>query len=125
MNITEHEMKAVFGDLDLEEMETAHTVADAIETVSRASGVPVVAILGHSRIRRVARARQLAMFKAHEAGLGISQIGRHMGRDHTTVEHGVKATKKRLVDTKAVTQELALGVLASLGQAFDADGASQ
>ena len=41
---------------------------------------------GRERCRKVARPRQMAMFLARElTGASLPMIGRHFGRDHTTV----------------------------------------
>jgi chromosomal replication initiator protein len=49
------------------------------------------------RSPRIARARQIAMYLARElTGLSLTQIARGVGRDHTTVMHGVRAVQGRL-----------------------------
>lgn len=57
--------------------------------VAAAFGVPVAAIRAPARGKAsVARARQVAMYLAHVGlGLSLSEIGRHFGRDRTTVAH--------------------------------------
>lgn len=55
-------------------------------------GIPVAAMTHHSRARRVARPRQVAMFLSREmTSHSFPAIG-HLfgGRDHTTVMHGVR-----------------------------------
>lgn len=47
----------------------------------------VKALRGPSRVRNVARARQVAMSVARAAGFSFPQIGAFFGRDHTTVMH--------------------------------------
>lgn len=53
-------------------------------------GVSEAAILGPARHKRLAMARQTAYWLARRlAQHSYSDIGRHMGRDHSTVMHGV------------------------------------
>ena len=42
----------------------------------------------------VADARQQVMANAHEAGCSSTQIGHVLGRDHTTVLHGIAAHQR-------------------------------
>lgn len=63
--------------------------------VAAATGVTVEALRGPRRIAEVAQPRQALMHRAHAAGRGLSQIGRWLRRDHTTVLHGIRAHEKR------------------------------
>jgi chromosomal replication initiation ATPase DnaA len=47
------------------------------------------------RRRPIAWPRQEFMLAAHEAGFSMPQIGRFLGRDHTTILHGIRAARKR------------------------------
>lgn len=104
ITVTSDEYDAIFGHLDGSEAWARTTVAEAISTVSAATGVTESMILGYSRTARIVRARQLAMYKARAAGLTLEQIGAHMNRDHTTVLAGVKAISRRLGEAKETTQ---------------------
>jgi chromosomal replication initiation ATPase DnaA len=54
--------------------------------------VTVDAVMGRSRLGPVVKARQVAMYLLRETGdYSLPAIGRRMGRDHTTVLHGVRA----------------------------------
>lgn len=55
-----------------------------------------------TRARAVARPRQIAMFLAREiTDHSLPRIGRHFGRDHTTVLHAVrKITEQRQHDSE-------------------------
>ena len=69
-----------------------------VEAVAAAipNGVTVAAILGKYRGKAsVARARQIVMYIADRDGISHSAIGRALGRDHSSVGHGVKAEKAR------------------------------
>lgn len=63
-----------------------------IERVSTAFGIPYREVMGASRTREVAAARQVAMYEVRKArpDLSLPQIGRIFGRDHTTVIHAVR-----------------------------------
>jgi chromosomal replication initiation ATPase DnaA len=50
---------------------------------------------GPERHRPIAWARQDFMLSAERAGYSLSEIGRFLNRDHTTVLHGIRAAKKR------------------------------
>lgn len=75
----------------------------AIELASGIHGVHVEDILGEDRSAKIAEARQAAMLFAHEDGNSTVQIGEYMGRDPSTVNHGIKAARKRLDDFCAQT----------------------
>ena len=61
-----------------------------ITQVSRASGVPVAAILGKRRSMRVVRARHVAMWAIRERlGLTYVAIGALFNRDHSSCVHAV------------------------------------
>lgn len=58
--------------------------------VSISMGVSPRVIMGQSRARPIARARQAIMRRLYQYGLSVSEIGRILGRDHTTVIHGIR-----------------------------------
>jgi chromosomal replication initiation ATPase DnaA len=64
--------------------------------VAAEAGVSAAAILGPRRDKHIAQARQAVMYLARLEGHSLSDIGRAMGRDHTTVLHGIKAHEERL-----------------------------
>lgn len=70
-------------------------VAAIAERVAQETGVPVPFIFGTSRRQQEAHARQRVYFYAAQAGLSLPHIGRAMGRDHTTVLHGIRAEQAR------------------------------
>lgn len=53
-------------------------------------GVSPRIVMGNSRARPIARARQAIMHSLHLNGLSASEIGRILDRDHTTVIHGIR-----------------------------------
>lgn len=72
-----------------------HTVHQIIDAVSEQTGIPAKRILGPRRDAPTARARQIVMYEARLAGLSYPQIGDALGRDHSSVVHGVRVEKKR------------------------------
>lgn len=70
-------------------------VAQIVTEVAEATGQSERAIYGRSCVREATLARQLVMFRAAELGLSSTRIGRALGRDHSTVLHGVKAERAR------------------------------
>jgi hypothetical protein len=53
-------------------------------------GIPREDLISPSRTQRLARIRQLAMWRCRQAGVSFPEIGRHFGRDHSTVLHAVR-----------------------------------
>lgn len=68
--------------------------------------VPVKALRGPSRVRNVARARQVAMSVARAAGFSFPQIGGYFGRDHTTVMHSCARVAELATEDVALAREL-------------------
>lgn len=73
------------------------TVAKIVDAVSEQTGIPARLILSPRKDAPIARARQIVMYEARQHGLSLTQIGNAMGRDHTTIRHGIAAEKKRRV----------------------------
>jgi DNA-binding CsgD family transcriptional regulator len=71
-----------------------------IDAVARESGVGRAVILGHGQSRASVRARQLAMhlLRGLCPGASLSTIGHALGRDHSTVLHGLRRAEARLAD---------------------------
>lgn len=61
------------------------------EGVAQAIGVSVTAIRSDQRTRRVCHARWIVFDDLYRLGWSLTQIGKFMGRDHTTVLYGIKA----------------------------------
>lgn len=71
-------------------------VGQIVEEVSMALNIPAADILGDSRKRQVAHARQTVMYFAREEGRSLNAIGHVLNRDHTTVLHGANAAEQRI-----------------------------
>jgi hypothetical protein len=68
---------------------------EALDEVSFVHGVSRDDILGDRRFKPIAHARQHAMWLLSDWGYGLAEIGRKLGRDHSTVFHGVAAHEAR------------------------------
>lgn len=64
-------------------------------------GVSRSALLGRQRVRPIVHARQAAWAAMREAGFSSVEIGRFVGRDHTTVLQGVAAHQARTANLNA------------------------
>ena len=71
------------------------TLREVIQEVADEHGLMVEDFQGKKRYRRVAWPRQEAMAAAHRAGFSLHEIGKFLGRDHTTVLAGIRAHKDR------------------------------
>lgn len=65
--------------------------------VAASSNLTVADIRGRRRERAFAWPRQDAMRRMHEAGHSSVDIGFFLKRDHTTILHGVRAARARMV----------------------------
>lgn len=73
----------------------SQSLACLIRIVAARAGITEADILGPSRLRKFSNPRQFVMYLAHKRGMSLPQIGRIMGRHHTTVLHGVRAEEAR------------------------------
>lgn len=80
------------------------TMRSILREVSEETGFSTVELLGPTRPRALAHARQYAMWRMQrETGQSLPQIGRFLGgRDHTTVLYGVRQHAKRLAEAQGV-----------------------
>ncbi len=67
-----------------------------VSEVSEHWGVPVEDILSRKRTQKYVKPRQHFMYLANLSGHTISDIGRFLSRDHTTVLHGIRRVEERL-----------------------------
>ena len=72
------------------------TVGGYVDYVCRRYGITRADIYGRSHSRKYAHPRQEVMWLARQAGLSFPQIGKALGRDHTSVLHGIRAHEARL-----------------------------
>src|SRR5262249_23061274 len=86
---------------------TDSPMARVVEAVAGKYRVTRKAILGKSRMRNVARARQIAMYPRRPLGVSLTHIARQLGnRDHTTVLHGCDKIKSERTESAQLAQEL-------------------
>lgn len=70
--------------------------SEIVAEIAVETGIAVDALKGEQRVARIARARQLAIWRvADETELSLSEIGRLFHRDHTTVLHAIRVTNQR------------------------------
>ena len=70
-------------------------VAQIIAEVSRLSGVAEADILSRKRRAEIVSARNLVAAECRRLGMSYSAIGRALGRDHSTVQQGLRAAAHR------------------------------
>lgn len=68
--------------------------ARTLAAVAAERGVTVQEIMGRSKIRAIARARQEVCRRLVEHGWSFPRVGRFLGLDHTTVIHACKAADR-------------------------------
>ena len=94
--VTDLEARVVF--------QTSHanrkTVRAIAEQVAMDLGLSLDEILGPTRRQPITRARQLIMYRAHQAGHSLSHIGRCLNRDHTSVLWGIRRIEDLLAEEK-------------------------
>lgn len=89
---------------------------DYLEIVCDVTDVSYDHLMGPQRLGPYARARQLGYYLLDAyTPLSLAGIGRHMGRDHTTVMSGVKRAKK-LLETNQEFRDLYNKALAEIGR---------
>jgi chromosomal replication initiation ATPase DnaA len=77
------------------------TCALAARLAASVSGVPVSDVESNRRSRRVSTARQIGMYLAHTAaGLPLTKVAAHFGRDRTTAAHACRLIEDRRDDRK-------------------------
>lgn len=72
------------------------TIKSIIAAVARETNIHIRAILSGDRSRNVTAARHEIMRRAYATGrYSLPQIGRAMGRDHTSVVNGIRRATER------------------------------
>jgi chromosomal replication initiator protein len=82
------------------------TLEDVVKQVSNVTSVSEKDIVGISRKKELAEARQISAFLAREVlGTSLSSIGLYLGgRDHTTILHACKSIEERIKTDKRIKQ---------------------
>lgn len=91
--------KEVTGKFDVNKM---------LDTICEYYKVDVEDVLGNSRKREFATARQVSMYVAQAVGkVPVNRIGRLIGgRDHSTVKHSIEKVVKQMQDNKEFAREV-------------------
>lgn len=77
------------------------TVRQIAAEVCSHTGNSVHAVMGRSRVPHVCRVRELICYIAHQRGLTLSQIGRALRRDHSTIKHAIENEVRRRAEERA------------------------
>lgn len=77
------------------------TVRQIAAEVCTHTGNSVHAVMGRSRVPHVCRVRELVCYIAHRRGLTLSQIGRALRRDHSTIKHAIENEVRRRAEESA------------------------
>lgn len=86
-----------------------NAVHKIVDVVADFFGVTPAQIYGPRRFTRIAAARQAVMYLANQnLRLSTNHIGESLGRDHTTVMHGIRATQKAIALDGEVARQFAL-----------------
>lgn len=83
------------------------SMRDVLDAVAAEFEVPAAEIRGRRKTQRVAWARQAAMWMMRERlGVSFPRIGQLLRRDHSTVQHGVRAMAARIAADADVAQAM-------------------
>lgn len=63
--------------------------------VAEIMGLPVERIMGRDKKAEACRVREVVCYLARQRGMSFSQIGRDLGRDHTTIISAVRNEQRR------------------------------
>jgi len=66
----------------------------AIDVIAQEHGYTVEDILGKSRTKHLVGVRRLCILMLRQKGFSTTEIGRVMGRDHSTIVHALKCMQQ-------------------------------
>lgn len=90
------------------------TADEVVARVAETFGFAVEDILGDSRSKPIVKTRQVAMFCCREfLGMTYPEIGKTMGRDHSTVMHGCKQIREFVNNNDKLLESLRWAVEAA------------
>lgn len=95
------------------------SIADVASAAAAVSGIGLTDLLGVRRDKQMTQIRQVAMLVCCDCvyNASLTMIGRAFSRDHTTVLHARKVTRKRLAAGDPVLVALHGSIMARLGAA--------
>lgn len=88
----------------------SQAIAETLQLVAEAHEVTAREVMSQNRGKRVSRARRDVFAALKFLGLNNSEIGRAMGRDHSTVVQGLRRREKELQEFAAVQGQDGLSV---------------
>jgi chromosomal replication initiator protein len=105
MNLTETVLRDLVGATDAPEITAATIMAVTAEYFS----ISIDDLVGSSRSRMMANARQMAMYLCRElTDLSLPKIGEKFGnRDHTTVMHADRKIRTQMAEKRTVYNQIA------------------
>lgn len=78
------------------------SAAEALSLLCQERSIPLDVVIGPSRLREHVRLRWWCAKELASAGFGLSEIGRAMNKDHSTVLYGLRGgVRKRSVSPPA------------------------
>ena len=86
------------SDIAMTEYRKRELLRAVVAKVADVHQVTATAIMGRSRYKSVARARMVVMFELRGLGFSYPEVGRLVGRDHTTVMAAVRRCRALGVD---------------------------
>jgi chromosomal replication initiator protein len=105
MNLTETVLRDLVGATDAPEITAATIMAVTAEYFA----ISIDDLVGSSRSRMMANARQMAMYLCRElTDLSLPKIGEKFGnRDHTTVMHADRKIRTQMAEKRTVYNQIA------------------
>lgn len=96
-----NEKRKVIADERARSTKTKYFLADIIGHTAAAFGISKELLTGNSRRRAHVRPRQVAFYLGkHMTALSLTDIGRRMGKDHSTVSHGADVIARLIRDDR-------------------------
>lgn len=90
------EIKSYIDSVVHEERNANQAILEIAEEIAGEAGISLDDITGHSRKKIIVQTRHLVCFVSNQRGYTVSQIGRAIGRDHTSVMNAIRNVKRNL-----------------------------
>jgi len=75
-------------------------IREIVDRIGEEAGVSSEHILGDKLAKRIVILRHLAMWRAREEGLTLTEIGQGFDRDHTSVINGIRRAEQYLEEVQ-------------------------
>lgn len=90
------EIKSYIDQVVHQERNANQAILKIAMKVADEAGLKLEDITGYGRTKIVAQTRHLVCYVANQNGYTVSQIGRALGRDHTSVMNSIRNVKNRV-----------------------------